>query len=216
MSHDDDSLPASEGWGQLASVWKSSTTEPLHLDPDMARSSRERSARLARRVVWRNARELLGSAFLIGAGLFEAATARTTVLRVAFGLMAAGALWVAVWMVRQGRNLTPPGPATTTSAHLAHEAAQLGRQIELLSNVRTHYLLPFAPSTVLILVSSLVTRWPPPGSTPGQWWSHLGGLLLVVVFVTAVFVGVDVLNRRAAGRLREQRDRLLADPASVE
>lgn len=208
---DPDLPPGSDPWADLRHVWQADSDPAAldHLDRAAVLASRRRDEQLARSVRWRNARELLACGVLVVAGLWEASRPGPWLLRLGFALMAAAGVWVARWMLAAGSPLSRPAPGAPTSVYLAHEAAQLERQIDLLGRVRSHYLAPFVPSLlVLDLHFALILLRPPPDRpAPAPGWFFALQLLLV-----GTFVGVDALNRSAVRRLRQRQRELLPAP----
>lgn len=199
--------PPTEPWDDLRQLWQTAPdpADLAHLDRAAALASRRRDERFERTIRWRNAREMLACAVLVASGLWEALRPGPWLLRLGFLLMAAAGVWIARWMLTAGSSLPPPDPAASTSAHLAHESAQLERQIDLLGRVRSHYLAPFAPSLLAIdLHFALALLHPPPGRSPSP-----GSFVALQVVLSATFVSIDALNRRAARRLRQRQRELL-------
>jgi hypothetical protein len=104
-------------------------------------------------------------------------------------LIVSGALF---W---QHRRVTSPDPAADARAYQAALLARIDQQIRLLSTVRYWYLLPL----YLPVLLQVVLAWP----------THPVSAIVMLVVVTAIYVGLARLNERlAVGLLRQERARV--------
>jgi hypothetical protein len=202
-------------WGRLAQAWQGTATEEeqRRIEEAAAAASRQRVASFSRTIFWRNFRELAAAALVAVLGFGMAFQPGSWLGKAGGVSMALGALAVGAWIFRRGRDLPAPEVGAPTSVYLAHEAAQLEHQAQLLEQVRTRYLAPLLPGALLILAGGIEgahRRGAFSGEQAAATWQAL--ILRVAVFVL-VFVGVDWLNRRAARVLRKKRQTLGEDAA---
>ena len=162
----------------------------------------ERAARRLRRRVWiRNLTEWGAAAVLVP--LSASQVLHETRLGTQLGLVGItiAALSVSAELYRRGRPGRQP-PSASTAEFLQRHVQSLGRQAELLEGVWRWYLLPFVPGITLIYADvawAAYTR--SGGAVSGRvWLSLIGSWLLTGV----VFVGIGLLNRRAALGLRRE------------
>jgi hypothetical protein len=163
---------------------------------DLRRGSR----RLERRVGRRNAREYIAAIVVVIVFGWTAWIAPTATLRLAAGLIAAGAIFIAYHLSRHGAARTMPADLGLTSCLQFHRG-ELVRQRDLLRGVWTWALLPCAPGLILFYLGQL---WTFPAQVSRIGWSAAA---TVVVFV---FLGA--LNRRAANKIQSRIDALERNP----
>ena len=165
-----------------------------------------RARRHARKVLMRNVAEWAAAAVVVAFYGISGATADRWLTQLGCGWTVVAALWISWVIARRGTNLSPPASDAPMREFLRHERAQLERQAVLLERVPTWYAMPFAIGTALILVDRVrvvIERGAPPGA--------LATMALVVLVVLAVYLGILIVNRRAASELRNQLRRLSSE-----
>ena len=151
---------------------------------------RRRAGKFQKKIYWRNAREYAAAltvVVFVGLGLWLTSDA---LLRVAFGLMIAGLLYVMWHLHRRGSSRSLPADLGLASG-IEFYRRELERQRDLLDSVWAWYLGPLIPGFVAFIVA---------------YHMHIGHSLAV----TALVVFVWLLNHRAARRLQRQIDELNA------
>jgi hypothetical protein len=159
----------------------------------------KREAKLARVVRFRNAREYVAAALVVG--IFGAMAVRppdlhltsTVPLRLASAAIVIAVVYVVVMVRRRGTSLPPPAPDAPLAEHLGHHRASLVRQRDLLRNVWRWYLGPLAAGTLLfelamaftmpmkMTLATILVRWVRP-----------------LVLIAAFYVFLGWANGRAA------------------
>jgi hypothetical protein len=123
----------------------------------------KREAKHARVVRFRNAREYVAGALVVG--LFGAICVHppdlhltsTVPMRLASATIVIAAVYIIVTVRRRGTALPPPAPDAPLALHLQHHRASLVRQRDLLRNVWRWYLGPCAAGTLLFVLSMAFT-----------------------------------------------------------
>jgi hypothetical protein len=165
----------------------------------------ERASRRLRRRVWiRNLTEWSAAVVLVPLTLDR--VLHGTRLGTQIGSCAIGlaGIYVSAELYRRGRLGRQP-PSTSTAEFLQSHVHALGRQAELLENVWRWYLLPFVPGITLIYADAAWAAFAN-GAVSGRLWLTLFGSYMLTCLV---FVGIGLLNRRAAGVLRREMTALV-------
>lgn len=199
-----DSSGGPEGWDVLGAKWRSADEPPRFTEVDLE-EVRARSWAFARRIRWRNAREIAAGVLVMGTGIQIAVGADTSLREIGGVALALGALVVTGVIGFRGQNLVVPAIDAPTREALAHERSQLERQAHLLERVWAWYLSPFFPSIILLYADALLRSLGREG--PAR---TLGVILTVVLFVATagLFFAIGWLNIRAARALRARMSAL--------
>src|SRR5262249_50340642 len=173
-------------------LWRAQPSEEVRMSAQDVRGLAEKFARTISR---RNRREYAAAAFVIV--FFSVWAWRAASVLVALGcwLVAGAALSIAYHLHRHGAARRAPGEQGVTSC-LAFHRSELVRQRDLLRSVWWWYLLPFAPGMLLVFVGISLERH-------GRW-----GWLAPSIVMAVSFIGIGLLNRRVARRLRRRLDDL--------
>lgn len=149
----------------------------------------------------RNMFEYAASAFVI-LGFLPVVFDRTSwIMQLAGALIIAATVFVA-WQIHR-RASASNVPETGASLAEFHRA-ELGRQRDAVGSIAVWYLAPFVPGMTLLLLG----RWLQ-GPAPHRSAAAEHGILLLTGAIEAlVFVGVWLLNQRAAARLQRELDAL--------
>jgi hypothetical protein len=192
--------PAPEDMREL---WQSQPTEPLGIHPqDMRRKMDKFEGRIFRR----NLREYAGAMMVIAVFAYFEWKSQALLVRVASGLLIAGALYVIYQIHRRASSRTVPADLGLNACIEFHRQS-LERQRDALQAVWSWYLLPLVPGLAVFQAGSIMN----------QWTAHPAGPVRSVVvslvspaIMTAAFFVIWKLNRRAAQRLQTQIDELNA------
>lgn len=177
---------------QIQDLWKNQEVETMQLSLD---ELRRRTNAFYRRIHRRNIREYAGCALAIGIFGFFFAVVPRAVPRVAFALIVAGAIYVAVQLYRRGSARSAPAEMgySTCVGFLRRE---LERQRDLLESIWSWYLGPFIPGMALLLGWGLAAG-------PNRWFPAVYGC-----FAIAGFWGIAKMNQTAARHLQRQIEEL--------
>jgi hypothetical protein len=182
---------------RLQQLWQSEGGETtMSLD-----EIRMYTQKLERRIAWRNGREYVAA--VVGAGFFGYAmwTFPSMTVRVACGLILAGAAFIVYHIHTYGSVRPRPQDFAQdfgAANGLEFLRNELVRQRDLLRRVFWWYEAPLLPGMVLFAVGIAA-------QAPKRGWV---GLLAALVWVAAVFVGIHLLNARAAAKIQQRIDQL--------
>ena len=175
-------------------VWKASITEPMLPDLATVRASAKRFYRQVRR---RNAMEY--SACIIVVIWFSgcAVFLQSLAMRIGALMIVLGTLIVAWQLHRIASPAIPPEGASAEPV-LIHQRAQLVRQRNAVASVFYWYLLPLIPGMLVFILAPALSHGPASlvHAPPTMW--------IVLISAIAAFVGVWLLNQRAAMRLQKR------------
>lgn len=166
------------------SLWQSQESENVTISlADMRRLA----TRFERRIWWRNLREYVAGAVVIGFSTF-----RLRLLhgwdRLPAALMIAGTIYVLVQIHRRGSARSVPANAGARASIQFHRL-ELERQRDALRTVWRWYLLPLAPALAATFTEVAIKR--------GVNAPLIGSIILG----TLLFVGIWALNRWGARKL---------------
>jgi membrane protein YdbS with pleckstrin-like domain len=156
----------------------------------------EKTRTFDRQIAVRNALECMAAAFVVGLFAWFAWTAPNAIMRAGMAIVAFSGVWIAFYILRYGGGPGRLDPGMDLSAYNRLLAESYDQQIRLLRRVKYWYLLP---PYLGILVGN-VGVWQRLASEGQNPWVSLLGLGLV----TAIFVGIWILNERYAVRRIER------------
>ena len=194
---------ANETPNTVTDVWRSQPAERMAISLE---DVRRRAQRLERKVSWRNAREYVACALVVGVFGYYASVFPGALIRVGCGLVIAGALFTVF-------RLHQMGAARKIPAELAFRACvdfqreELERQRDLLLSVWRWYLLPFVPGMTVFLVGLFEFAMRQPHASEHAR-AVAGIFALTAAGCAVVFVGVAKLNHWAARKLQREIDEL--------
>ena len=166
---------------------------------------RHDAERFQRRIGWRNGREYLAVALLVGWAAYDGWHAPSALFVAASALVIGGALFVAWQLHRRGSQL-PATPETLGLTSVAFHRQALARQRDALLSAWLWYVMPLVPGGIAtrIAIESMPGREMP-------WWGDplIDGTLVLFA------VGVAWLNRSGARALQRQIDALASLDASA-
>ena len=187
----------------IANIWKTQPTLKMDLSLDQLR---RKAQKLQSRVLWRNLREYVAGAIVIGSFGYCAWIFPMSLAWLGSVLMIAGSLYVLVNLHRRGAAVALPGEMGFHSCIDFHRR-ELVRQRDLLRSVWTWYLLPFVPGMVVFLAGIFWQTMQQPNAH-----KHVAAIVAVFAFATVVctlvFVGVGKLNQWGARKLQQEIDTL--------
>jgi hypothetical protein len=190
--------PASDPLNELRQLWLEAPGSAPPVDP----RALERAARRLRRRVWvRNLSEWSAAVVLVPLTLDGVLHGTRLGIRLGLCAIILAAIYVSTQLYRRGRLGKQP-PSASTAEFLQHHLQTLRRQAELLESVWRWYLLPFVPGITLIYVDAArgaLAR--ADGAASARIWLTMIGSWF---FTGLIFIGIDMLNRRAAARLRRE------------
>ena len=158
---------------------------------------RAKAARFQRGIQWRNVREQVACGVVIIAFAAMAIRIPPTIPRISFGLIIAGALYIA-WHLQVWGTARPLPSDMGRETCIDFHRRELERQRDLLRNVWKWYLGPLTPGLALFAIWCIVIA--PPNR---RWFPES-----YAAFCAAFFWGIGWLNRRAARALDRQIDDL--------
>lgn len=188
MSH-----PPSPAADDLVRLWQ----ESLLPSPDPDRMARQLAGLALRRfdhgIFWRNAREYAAALGVVAFGVWRLLAGDDPWQA---GAIVGGASFVAGYLWLQHRRLPRLDPSATARDYQAMLLARIDRQIALLGSVRYWYLLPL----YLPVFVQAAQAW--------EAGERTAAVVLLVV-VTALYVGLAYVNERLAVRLlQDERARV--------
>ncbi len=188
---------------RMNELWQSQPTEGVRMSVEQIQAS---AGKFQRKIQFRNIREYVAAVTVLVFAGFEFWHAGPLLVRVGFGLIAAGTFYLIWHLLSRGSARTLPEDAGRTS-FIEFQRGELTRQRDLLTSVWRWYLGPLVPGMAVLLVAFALAN-------PG----HLKHPSFVVVpegiFFAACFFVVAKVNATAARKLQRQIDEL--DQASRE
>jgi hypothetical protein len=172
---------------KLRNIWQSQEVEEMKISIEELRA---KASKFQREVRWRNLREQIacGAVAVWFAVMYIRVPA--TVARISFGLIVAGAIYVA-WQLH-ARGTAKPVPSDLGGTSCAEfYRRQLEKQRDLLRNVWKWYLGPLVPGLALFTIWCIVIARP-----ERRWYPEA-----FAAFAALFFWGVGWLNLRAARRI---------------
>ena len=151
---------------------------------------RMKAAKFQRSVRFRNLREQVACGVVVIWFGWMCFTIPVTVPRISFGLIVAGALYVAWHLYAFGSAQVSPSDMGDMSCIEFHRR-ELEKQRDLLRGVWKWYLGPLAPGLALLAIWGIVVARP-----ELRWYPEAFAAVSALLFM-----GVSWLNRRAARRL---------------
>src|SRR5450432_418860 len=192
----DDAKPTDPN-NQAQQIWQSQPVEDIKMSADVIR---QRAGRFERKISRRNLRESITSLLVIVVFCYFFATAPGILFRVTWTLFIAGMIWIIIQLRLKGTPKTMPA-AMGNSSSVEFFRAELERQRDLVKSVWLWYLAPLVPGYFALNLACIFISPRPP-----RW----GSLALIDLIFVAVFVGVWMLNQRAARCLQRTIDELNA------
>ncbi len=184
-----------ERFDQLENMWKQQEVTEMNIDID---SIVNKATKLQRAVKIRNILEWSAGAFLMVWCSIQAYRAEALLEMISYFALAIGAVFVSLFLVRNGRLKRMPEPADDTGRFVAAHRDQLRSQARLLKTVPFWYLAPLAIGAFGLVAQAAVEV---SAAGRGMWIVALSGLLVLVCFT-----GVAFINLRKAKQLRTEAD----------
>ncbi|NIJ36892.1 Flp pilus assembly protein TadB [Sphingopyxis panaciterrae] len=184
----------------LRSLWRQSDTAPAPLP---LAEIKLRATAFRRAIGKRNRREYVATAFVTLIFGLYALILPEPLLKIGSLLIIVGGLAMA-WQL--ARRTARPDPAAEAADVRSYYHTQLTTEARMLASVGIWYLGPMLPGLAVFMAG--IARA-----------SGFGGMVGFVVFAAVpafVFLGIWLLNRRAAAMLREQIDQLDDAPRATE
>ncbi len=184
----------------LRSLWRQGggTLEPLPLA-----EIKLRAAALGRAIGKRNRREYIATAFVTLIFGLYALILPGILLKIGSLLVIAGG-FVMAWQLSRRTSQTDPG-AEADDVH-AYYRTRLATEERMLASVGLWYIGPLIPGVVVFMAGVART---------GGFGSALGFAVFAAI-PALIFLGIWLLNRRAAAMLRAQIERLDAAAHMIE
>ncbi|MDA1315640.1 MAG: hypothetical protein O2968_20120 [Acidobacteria bacterium] len=176
----------------VRALWQEQPTEPLAMPVN---EIREKAAKFEKKVNRRNRREYFAAAYVVTAAAVYVVMGSNPVVKIACGLMIAGALFVVY-------HLHSRASARTLPFHVSFEKcldfyrSELVRQRDLLRSVWWWYIGPLVPGLVVFGWEIADVR---SDRMRGDWW---------IAIMTLMLVSVLGLNWWGARKLQRQIDEL--------
>jgi hypothetical protein len=178
----------------LRDIWQSQEVEEMKMSFEELRA---KASKFQKRIRWRNLREQVACGVVIISFAAMGLKVPATVPRVSFGLIIAGAIYVAWHIQVWGMALALPADLGRASC-LEFHRRELERQRDLLRNVWKWYLGPLVPGLALFVIWGIVV------APPERRWFPVA----FAIFSAASFGLIGWLNRHAARRLDRQIEEL--------
>lgn len=182
----------------MRELWQSQGGEDAPIDLE---GLRKKTGKFRSTIWWRNFREYFFICLMVPYFSYFAWTARLLLMRVGYGLLVAGLLYVAYELHRRASASRPPGELGWDNC-MAFHRAQLERQRDALIGIWRWYLGPLVPGLAMVWIGI---------SIPAFRRSGAKGLisLLVLAGVPGI-IGWQVarLNKDAAAKIQRQIDEL--------
>lgn len=194
-------------------LWQSEPAEPQKIAIE---DLRRKMDKLERSVFWRNIREYVAGAFVIGIFGYYELKFTTLILRIGSGMIIAGTLYALFQLHRKGSVAHAPAEMALSTC-LDFQRQELERQRNALRAVWTWYLLPFVPGLCVFLVGLFDMAMDIARAAGRPTHAPLAALMmaLVAAMMAAVLFAVWKMNAWAANKLQAQIDelgRLARDP----
>lgn len=178
----------------LCSLWQAQPRSGVPVSIDEVK---RQQTSLSRRVRFRNAREYVAAALVVGV-FANLAFHVPFFLKLACAVIIAATAYVVVKMRRAATVLPPPSPDAPLAEHLTHLRASLVRQRDLLRTIWRWYLGPLGGAIAFFYAVVTVMLLSTPGVPVGPVLARVAPLFAgTVAFLLLVGWG----NRRAARKL---------------
>ena len=174
---------------EVRSLWQK---QPLDEDRASVAEIEGKARAFERRVRLRNRREELALVVVSLVFTFYIWMNPHVVFRIGCVLIMLGAALVMAHLRKHGRTSPLPG-AAGAEAWLTYRARELEHQRDLLWAVPRWYLAPLVPGLIVFLIAV--------GMETAQAGRSLAALWATAALCIVTFVGIGLLNRRAARRL---------------
>jgi hypothetical protein len=185
--------------GGVRELWQSQATEGVRMSVEQIRSE---AGSFQRKINRRNLQEYVAAIAVVLFFGYEFSRTSLLLLRVGFGLLIAGASYLAWHLLSKGSPGASPGAIgedAGRSSWLEFQRRELVRQRDLLRSIWRWYLGPVIPGLVVLVVAFARTSYV---------HAHPSILLIDVSLMAAVFLAIDRVNARGARRLQQQIDEL--------
>jgi hypothetical protein len=180
---------------ELKDLWNGQASDTTVTLDDV----KQRAAKLERQVRRRNLLEWGAAIFVVAFFGLGAWRADTTLELVGNALVVAAALFVSLYLWRNGRIERSEDPNTDTRSFVEAHAATLRQQARLIAAAPLWYVGPFALGLGVLLIDSFRDADLP-----------LAAWLLSAAIELAILIGVALINLRGARQLRRRADDLLS------
>ncbi len=194
---------ADETPNSVTDVWRSQPAERIEISLD---DMRRKAQKLEKQVFRRNVREYVACVLVVACFGYYASVFDAALIRAGCGLVIVGALFTVFRLHRAGAARTVPAELALHTC-VDFRRKELERQRDLLLGVWRWYLLPFVPGMMVFLVGLFELAMRQPHAS-----AHARTIVTVFALTAAgcavVFVGVGMLNQRAARKLQREIDTL--------
>lgn len=187
----------------LDDLWNSQPPCANTKGDEIVRLVQRKTKRFERMIAIRNWTECMAAAVVVVS--FGGLAIRITdpIARIGALIVAAGAAWIAYYIIRRGNAPVTVDPSQNLTVYTRALLAHYDYQIKLLKSTKYWYLLPMYIGLLVMSAGGLLQT---AKSARLSWW-NLGE----PAFYTAVFAAVWWLNEvNAVKRLRRQREKLLS------
>jgi hypothetical protein len=188
---------------RMNELWQSQPTEGVRMSVEQIQAS---AGKFQRKIQFRNVREYFGAAAVLVFAGFEFWHAGDLLVRIGFGLIAAGTFYLVWHLLSRGSTRTLPEDRGRSS-FIEFQRGELTRQRDLLTSVWRWYLGPLVPGMAVLLVAFA-------RANPGHIKHPSFVVVPEAIFFAACFLAIAKLNATAARRLQRQIDEL--DQATLE
>ena len=177
----------------LHDLWASDQGEKFTMSiTDLSARSDHFQARIKRR----NVIEYLAAALVVGIFGWMAVIVPVLSIKIGALMIALAAIYVS-WQLNRVASVSDEDAPADTLVHTHRRA--LVRQRDALQSVWRWYLLPFVPGMLVFVIGTSIET----GESLPRW-AAVTSSLVSLGFVTAVFVGVWVMNAHAARKLDQE------------
>ena len=183
---------------QMREIWQGQPTEGVRMSVEQIQAS---AGSFQRNIQWRNAREYVAAIAVVVFFGWEYSRTPDLPARIGFGLMIAGMFYM-VWVLLSRGSGRPLPEDAGRSSFIEFQRSELVRQRDLLRGVWRWYLGPLIPGLAVLLATSFNHAIQAGHAFPVVFVALFG------VLVAAVFVGIAMLNGKAARKLQRQIDEL--------
>ena len=176
---------------EIRNVWQKQEVEVMKMSVEELKAKAVKFEGTIRR---RNLREQAACALVIVWFAVMFFRIPVTIPRIAFGLMIAGAIYVAWHIQAWGKGTPPPASEMGGNACVRYYRRELERQRDLLNSVWKWYLAPLIPGLALFVTWCVFI------APPDRRWFPV----TFAVVCVATFWGIGALNHRVARQLDRQ------------
>jgi uncharacterized membrane protein YecN with MAPEG domain len=179
---------------RLLTLWHQLSDESVNINVEKMQM---RAEKFQRAIWWRNAHEYVAAGFVVVVFALHALDdASTLIMRIGAMLAVAGMLYV-VWQLYRRASSKRPSPSTLADACVPFHRRELERQRDALASVWRWYLAPLVPGLIVMLVAAPLEA--------GRGWATAAAFFGIGALL---FVGIGILNQRAARHLQDEIDAL--------